>query len=402
MHGRAVWRADTVQRMYCAVPRMPADDSPIRSPFPMRITRRAAILALPRKISIRKISTSDTAILKPLAKEKVLYPFGFGLSYTSFATESSLLPASGKICAPNELPSSFEIRTTVTNTGSRSGKEIVQIYIEAPQGALGKPLRQLCGFAKTKELAPNEQDLLSISVIPYSFASYDDSGASGYPHCYVLEAGTYHFYAGANVRDAVPVGSFSLTETKVLEKLSQAMAPIHPFTRLHPKQNADGTFSTAFENAPLRAVSPAQKRKNALPDCLAVHGRPRFKAGRCQKRKLYASGISRTAFRCRSVSFYARRGHVQPESNARHCCCIWRRYRRSAALRYSGRLLFGGPSGIRMDCGASAFAFQTALCLPAPSISRSFALCLSLRDWNCAATTLMRCSGQASISTAIH
>ena len=195
------------------------------------------------------------------AKEKVLYPFGFGLSYTSFATESSLLPASGKTCAPNELPSSFEIRTTVTNTGSRSGKEIVQIYIEAPQGALGKPLRQLCGFAKTKELAPNEQDLLSISVIPYSFASYDDSGASGYPHCYVLEAGTYHFYAGANVRDAVPVGSFSLTETKVLEKLSQAMAPIHPFTRLHPKQNADGTFSTAFENAPLRAVSPAKNGK---------------------------------------------------------------------------------------------------------------------------------------------
>ena len=144
------------------------------------------------------------------AKEKVLYPFGFGLSYTSFATESSLLPASGKTYAPNELPSSFEIRTTVTNTGSRSGKEIVQIYIEAPQGALGKPLRQLCGFAKTKELTPNEQELLSISVIPYSFASYDDSGASGYPHCYVLEAGTYHFYAGANVRDAVPVGSFSL------------------------------------------------------------------------------------------------------------------------------------------------------------------------------------------------
>ena len=206
------------------------------------------------------------------AKEKVLYPFGFGLSYTSFATESSLLPASGKTCAPNELPSSFEIRTTVANTGRRSGKEIVQIYIEAPQGALGKPLRQLCGFAKTKELAPNEQDLLSISVIPYSFASYDDSGASGYPHCYVLEAGTYHFYAGANVRDAVPVGSFSLTETKVLEKLSQAMAPIHPFTRLHPKQNADGTFSTAFENAPLRAVSPAQKRKNALPDCLPYTG----------------------------------------------------------------------------------------------------------------------------------
>ena len=297
------------------------------------------------------------------AKEKVLYPFGFGLSYTSFATESSLLPASGKICTPNELPSSFEIRTTVTNTGSRSGKEIVQIYIEAPQGALGKPLRQLCGFAKTKELAPNEQDLLSISVIPYSFASYDDSGASGYPHCYVLEAGTYHFYAGANVRDAVPVGSFSLTETKVLEKLSQAMAPIHPFTRLHPKQNPDGTFSTAFENAPLRAVSPAQKRKNALPDCLPYTGDRGLKLADVKNGNCTLPEFLAQLSDADLCHFMHGEGMCSPKVTPGTAAAFGGV---TDALQHFGipvGCCSDGPSGIRMDCGASAFSLPNGTLL---------------------------------------
>ena len=297
------------------------------------------------------------------AKEKVLYPFGFGLSYTSFATESSLLPASGKTYAPNELPSSFEIRTTVTNTGSRSGKEIVQIYIEAPQGALGKPLRQLCGFAKTKELTPNEQELLSISVIPYSFASYDDSGASGYPHCYVLEAGTYHFYAGANVRDAVPVGSFSLTETKVLEKLSQAMAPIHPFTRLHPKQNADGTFSTAFENAPLRVVSPAQKRKNTLPDCLPYTGDLGLKLADVKNGNCTLPEFLAQLSDADLCHFMHGEGMCSPKVTPGTAAAFGGVTDTLHHFGIPAGCCSDGPSGIRMDCGASAFSLPNGTLL---------------------------------------
>lgn len=297
------------------------------------------------------------------AKEKVLYPFGFGLSYTSFATESSLLPASGKTYAPNELPSSFEIRTTVTNTGNRSGKEIVQIYIEAPQGALGKPLRQLCGFAKTKELTPNEQELLSISVIPYSFASYDDSGASGYPHCYVLEAGTYHFYAGANVRDAVPVGSFSLTETKVLEKLSQAMAPIHPFTRLHPKQNADGTFSTAFENAPLRVVSPAQKRKNTLPDCLPYTGDLGLKLADVKNGNCTLPEFLAQLSDADLCHFMHGEGMCSPKVTPGTAAAFGGVTDTLHHFGIPAGCCSDGPSGIRMDCGASAFSLPNGTLL---------------------------------------
>ena len=297
------------------------------------------------------------------AKEKVLYPFGFGLSYTSFATETRLLFASGKAYASDALPSTFEIQATVTNTGKRSGKEVVQVYIEAPQGQLGKPLRQLCGFAKTKELTPDEQEMLTISVIPYSFASYDDSGASGYPHCYVLESGTYTFYAGANVRDAIPVGTFSLTETKMLETLSQAMAPIQPFTRLHPKQNVDGTLSPTFEDAPLRVISPAEKRKNALPSCLTFTG----------DRGLKLADVKNGS--CTLPEFLAQL------SDAELCHLMHGEGMCSPKVTPGTAAAFGGvtdglqhfgipagccsdgPSGIRMDCGASAFSLPNGTLL---------------------------------------
>ena len=79
------------------------------------------------------------------AKEKVLYPFGYGLSYTNFALETTDFLWDGEKVA---------VAVKVTNCGNVSGKEVVQLYEEAPQGGLGKPARVLCGFAKTRELLP--------------------------------------------------------------------------------------------------------------------------------------------------------------------------------------------------------------------------------------------------------
>ena len=81
----------------------------------------------------------------------------------------------------------------VRNTGSVAGKETVQLYCEAPQGKLGKAARVLCGFEKTKLLAPGEEQLLTVTIPVKSLASYDDSGVTGHRFSYVLEAGTYHF-----------------------------------------------------------------------------------------------------------------------------------------------------------------------------------------------------------------
>ena len=79
------------------------------------------------------------------AKDKVLYPFGYGLSYTSFSIVVDAFDVS---------EAAVSVQVTVTNSGERYGKEVVQMYVEAPQGILGKPLRSLCAFAKTKHYSP--------------------------------------------------------------------------------------------------------------------------------------------------------------------------------------------------------------------------------------------------------
>ena len=141
------------------------------------------------------------------AKDKVRYPFEYGLSYTDFTYGQGALDAqgfldtmlSGNVSCKHTVQDrgtgipEMKLTISVTNTGHASGKEIVQIYCEAPQGVLGKPSRVLCGFAKTKTLAPGEKQELVIGIDPFAMASYDDRGTTGHPYAYRLEAGEYHF-----------------------------------------------------------------------------------------------------------------------------------------------------------------------------------------------------------------
>lgn len=176
------------------------------------------------------------------AKDKVVYPFGFGLSYTSFEIKVSSFDWDGE---------KVTVSAEVTNTGDTAGKEVVQLYVSAPQGKLGKAARVLCGFVKTKELAPGESELVTISCDKYYLASYDDSGLSGYKSAYVLEAGTYTFYAGNDVRCELPAGSFTLDETEVIEQLTPAMSPVTAFDRMRAAETSDG-LTVGYEPAPLR------------------------------------------------------------------------------------------------------------------------------------------------------
>ena len=96
-----------------------------------------------------------------VAADKVMYPFGFGMSYTDFEISGSV---------KNVDENSVVVDTAVKNTGDCEGKEVVQVYIEAPQGKLGKPVRTFAGYAKTKELAANESEKISISCNRLEFA----------------------------------------------------------------------------------------------------------------------------------------------------------------------------------------------------------------------------------------
>ena len=99
------------------------------------------------------------------AKDDVLFPFGYGLTYTQFA----IVCETAAVCGDAV---NFVFR--VKNTGKERGKEVVQLYFSAPQGRLGKPARVLCGFKKTKELQPGNTQKIEISVPFYTLASYDD------------------------------------------------------------------------------------------------------------------------------------------------------------------------------------------------------------------------------------
>ena len=189
------------------------------------------------------------------AKDRVLYPFGFGLSYTQF----EIAPAG--FTYGDEV----ELDIQVTNTGDRSGKEVVQVYASKPQGNLGNPARELVGFAKTKELNPGESQILNIVFTNYQLSSFDDSGVTGYKNAYVMEAGEYSFFLGENVRDAEFVAGFELQETQVVEQLSEAMAPKVKFDRIKPAVDDNGDYIRKYETVPTAKVSPEQERLNDLP-----------------------------------------------------------------------------------------------------------------------------------------
>ncbi len=96
----------------------------------------------------------------------------------------------------------MKIRVIVKNEGEVPGKEVVQVYVNPPQGVLGKPSRSLAAFLKTKELQPGEEQAIACSIDTGTIASYDDGGLTGNRSCYVLEKGSYAFYVGSDVRGA--------------------------------------------------------------------------------------------------------------------------------------------------------------------------------------------------------
>ena len=164
------------------------------------------------------------------ARERVRYPFGFGLAYTSFSVT----------CEAEASGDTIMVHACVCNTGSRSGREVVQLYYRSPCGKLGNPERQLGAYAKTKDLSPGETQTLTLVLPITRMASYDDSGATGFPFCYVLEQGDYEIYAGTDVRNAQKVFTYSQTTDRMTRKLQQAMAPVLPFARMQAKQQKIG------------------------------------------------------------------------------------------------------------------------------------------------------------------
>lgn len=287
------------------------------------------------------------------SRDKVLYPFGFGLSYTDFKME----------CIEFSVKESdFTEKVLVTNIGNVPGKEVIQIYAEAPQGVLGKATRSLCAFAKTKNLQPGQSETLEF-VVPFSrLSSYDDSGITGFRSAYVLEPGRYTIYTGNSIRNAAISGTFSISETKVLEQLTEACSPVTPFDRIHPVSTPVG-YRVSYEPVSLRTYSMKARSTSDMPISLPFMGDQGWKLGDVLDGKTtldtFLSQIPDEDLICLVRGEGMNSPKVTPGTGA------------AFGGVTDGLLHFGipvaccsdGPSGIRMDCGAIAFSLPNGTLL---------------------------------------
>lgn len=192
------------------------------------------------------------------APEKVMFPFGFGLSYTDFELSDTYVTVDGD---------NITVCTTVGNVGNFSGKEVVQVYYGAPQGVLGKATKSLAAYAKTRTLAPGESQTVEISFSASHMASYDDSGKTGNAFCYVLEEGGYPIYVGTDSHSCAKAGEYTVPQLRVTERLSSHAdcAPKHSFNRMTAFEKSDGTVGLRYEPVPTRTVSRRDEIIEKLP-----------------------------------------------------------------------------------------------------------------------------------------
>ncbi len=168
------------------------------------------------------------------AKDRVVYEFGFGMSYTTFDITTDSVENDGQ---------KITVKATIKNTGDVAGKETVQLYFSAPQkgtgsAVLSKAAIELAGYKKTELLAPGQSQTVEISFNIADMASFDDLGVTGNKSCYVLEAGEYSFYLGNSVRNNTKIGSHTVDSLTVTQQLSQ-----NTDTTLDERLEADGSYS---------------------------------------------------------------------------------------------------------------------------------------------------------------
>ena len=142
-------------------------------------------------------------------KKDVAYPFGFGLSYTTFEMGKPSVKANGK---------NIEVSVTVKNTGKVAGKQVAQVYVTAPKGAYEKPAKELKAFGKTRELKPGESQTLKMTLEKRDLASFDEANSQ-----WKVDAGNYLFQVGTDVESIK--GTATLKVAEYTEKTSNACAP---------------------------------------------------------------------------------------------------------------------------------------------------------------------------------
>lgn len=244
------------------------------------------------------------------AKDKVLYPFGYGLSYTTFEMKAEVLKNTGD---------EITLSVTVSNTGEVRGKEVC------------------------------------IVIQKYDMASYDDSGVTGHKSCYVLEEGCYEVFVGSDVRSAVSVGCYE-EEFRVIEELEEAYAPVEKFQRMKAVLLPDGTYQAVTEEVPVRTVDPQERRANEMPETLDYTGDKGYKLVDVLDKKVSMEEFIAQISEEDLIAIFRGEGMCSPKVTAGTAAAFGGVTDGLTALGIPVGCCSDGPSGIRMDCGTKAFS----------------------------------------------
>lgn len=281
------------------------------------------------------------------AKDRVRFPFGFGMSYTSFDLTASDFKLDG-----DKVTGSVNVK----NTGSTPGREVVQIYCSAPQGKLGKPARVLCGFDKTRALQPGESQTLSFEIPLESVASYDDSGVTGHKSAWILEQGGYVFYAGADVRSASEAYSLTLPET-VVRQCKSALGPLTAFKRM---VNSGG--KPEFEDVPLTGEAFPHDHAN-LPAEIPQTGDRGIRLADVVNGKNTLEEFTAQLTDYDLSCIIRGEGMGSPKVTAGTAAAFGGVSDTLTALGIPCACCDDGPSGMRLDCGTKAFSLPNGTLL---------------------------------------
>ena len=262
------------------------------------------------------------------AKDKVRYPFGYGLSYTTF--EQSV---SDFACHMNAGKITFKV--TVRNTGKFSGKEVVQVYVKAPEGKLSKAARVLAGFEKTSVLEPGAEETLSMEIGFDTFASYDDKGVTGHKSAWILEGGKYEVFVGNSVRTDCLAGSAEIPETvlEVLQPVFENASNLEERIKENMPKEIPVTGDKGFK---LKDVYDGKISLETFVAQLSDNELASIIRGEGMGSSLVTPGTA-SAFGGVSASLR--------EKGLAACCCD------------------DGPSGMRLDCGTKAFSLPNGTML---------------------------------------
>lgn len=301
-----------------------------------------------------------------VAPEKVLYPFGYGLSYTTFSHKveniemKEYASSDGKRKTDGPVVN-FDI--VVRNTGEASGKEVVQIYLSAPQGKLGKPAVVLCAFDKTKELAPGEEESLSFLINLSDFASYDDIGETGHEACYVLEKGKYSILEGNNAAELSAIYELTLGELLVVEELSHQLAPLESFERMKLVEDENGDLKTEYYKLPKWPCLEKEHRMENMPESIPMTGDKGYKLSDVLNKKVsmrdFIAQLDEEDLSC----IIRGEGMGSPKVTAGTASAFGGVSKKLRSFGIPCICCDDGPSGMRLDSGRKAFSLPNGTLL---------------------------------------